>query len=224
MPVLRWRKASGIVLLYAHDKVASDAKPWRARATWNRTGPSVCDCDFGGMAVKLQLPATGPHAVPYLYRNAAEQLFASRTPVAFFGNAYSTFSKGVALHRRAAALALARRSAAAGHTAAPALPKQATTPPPLGAAAAATLPQPAPSAFAYDCALAEEAQWKPRHSRHTGRIIRLHPGFHLLRPLDEDPAYGPGAGLRRHCGQSGYELTTPRERTCMAEARIRGDC
>ena len=72
--------ASGIVLLYAPDKVDVD-------------GPPVCT--EGPNAVKLLLPA----GLPYTVRNAAEQFFAVASPAGFFGNSYSTFSKGVAVMR-----------------------------------------------------------------------------------------------------------------------------
>ena len=77
-------RASGMVLLYAPDKVDVD-------------GPPVCT--EGPDAVKLLLPAE----LPYTVRNAAEQFFAVASPAGFFGNSYSTFSKGVAVMRHWAA-------------------------------------------------------------------------------------------------------------------------
>jgi len=58
-PALRRRNVTGIVLLYAHDKVASLSYPWRSRRV-NRTGPHVCHCDFGPRTFKLQLNASIP--------------------------------------------------------------------------------------------------------------------------------------------------------------------
>lgn len=77
---LRSVRSSGTVLLYAPDKVHVD-------------GPPVCM--EGPNAVKLLLPAE----IPYTVRNAAEQFFAVASPAGFFGNSYSTFSKGVAIMR-----------------------------------------------------------------------------------------------------------------------------
>ena len=77
--------ASGVVLLFAADKVSPQ-------------GPTLCYGKFGTGTVKLQLPSR----VAYLYRNAAEQWLAASAPGGFFGNAYSTFDKGVALLRSSA--------------------------------------------------------------------------------------------------------------------------
>ena len=74
--------ATGAVLFYAADKVCD-------------TGPAVCPEDFGASAVKVLLPQT----LPYTFRNTVEQFLAVRAPAGFFGNSYSTFSKGVALTR-----------------------------------------------------------------------------------------------------------------------------
>ena len=81
-------RINGTVLLYAHDKVAAE-------------GPAVCSAAFGGVhrVAKLALPAS----VLYTLRNAAEQFFAARAPGPFYGNTLSTFSRGVALMRAAAA-------------------------------------------------------------------------------------------------------------------------
>ena len=70
------------MLLFAADKVSPQ-------------GPTLCYDRFGTGTVKLQLPSR----VAYLYRNAAEQWLAASAPGGFFGNAYSTFDKGVALLR-----------------------------------------------------------------------------------------------------------------------------
>ena len=85
--------AAATFLMYAHDKVST-------------RGPAVCANDFGsssagvgggggGRAYKLALPSS----LAYTVRNAAEQFFAARAPIAFYGNLRSTFSKGVALLR-----------------------------------------------------------------------------------------------------------------------------
>ena len=88
------RNATGTVLLFAHDKVATRAHPWmHSRAL--HIGPSICNDGFGDRTFKLQLPTS----IPYMFRNAAEQFFAARAPAGFFGNSFSTFSKGIALMR-----------------------------------------------------------------------------------------------------------------------------
>ena len=79
---LAMQRATGVVLLYAHDKVSS-------------LGPPVCHAAFGRPTFKLLLNAT----LPYTLRNAAEQFLAARAPTGFYGNALSTFSKGVATMR-----------------------------------------------------------------------------------------------------------------------------
>ena len=90
--------ATGTVLLYAYDKAARRDSPW----TWethngqfSEYGPPVCLDAFGSATFKLQLPSH----IPYTFRNAAELFFAARAPAGFFGNSYSTFSKGIALLR-----------------------------------------------------------------------------------------------------------------------------
>ena len=92
--------ATGTVLLYAHDKVATRQKPAVFLSGSGRlsVGPVVCHADFGARTFKLQLTTT----VPYTLRNAAEQFFAAKAPSGFFGNSFSTFSKGVALMRSSA--------------------------------------------------------------------------------------------------------------------------
>ena len=83
---LRAGTATGVVLLYASDKVPPH-------------GPPICTADFAPLAVaKLQVDAD----VAYTVRNAAEQFFAVGSPVAFYGNSYSSFSKGVATMRMGA--------------------------------------------------------------------------------------------------------------------------
>ena len=94
------RNATGTVLLYAFDKAARKDNPWawvRNGVNESAYGPSVCLDAFGETTFKLQLPST----IPYTFRNAAEQFFAARAPAGFFGNSYSTFSKGIALLRAA---------------------------------------------------------------------------------------------------------------------------
>mmetsp|Transcript_26517 Transcript_26517/g.60017 ORF Transcript_26517/g.60017 Transcript_26517/m.60017 type:complete len:170 (-) Transcript_26517:341-850(-) len=73
---------TGILLMYGHDKVSG-------------YGPPVEFKSFGDRAFKLILPTN----VVYTIRNAAEQFMAASAPAGFYGNAYSTFSKGVALMR-----------------------------------------------------------------------------------------------------------------------------
>lgn len=95
------RNATGTVLLFAHDKVATRAHPWvdpkgrKQTGSPIHVGPSICNGAFGPNTFKLHLPTS----IPYLFRNAAEQFFAARAPAGFFGNSFSTFSKGIALLR-----------------------------------------------------------------------------------------------------------------------------
>jgi hypothetical protein len=136
--------ATGVVLLYAMDKV-------------DPRGPPVCPDHFAPRrTAKLVLPAV----VPYTYRNAAEQFLAVRAPGGFFGNSFSTFSKGVALMRSAAALSHLHWG----------------TPAPLAA-----LPQSQwrNESFAYDCALPASLTWRNREDS----VVLKHPGFELLRTL-----------------------------------------
>ena len=98
-------QTSGVVLLYAHDKVST------------AYGPPVCFEDFergggngtgSGRAVKLLLP----REIDYTIRNAAEEFFAARAPGPFYGNSFSTFSKGVALLRHVQPRATRRHTTA----------------------------------------------------------------------------------------------------------------
>ena len=98
--------ATGTVLLYAHDKVPNEKDRWYFQSkrtfTANATaetawGPLLCRDDYGNKTFKLALPSS----IPYIFRNAAEQFFAALAPAGFFGNAFSTFSKGIALMRSA---------------------------------------------------------------------------------------------------------------------------
>lgn len=154
------------MLLYAHDKVSE-------------LGPPVCASDFGGRTVKLLLlPLSAglqsfhrPYSASvnrradgiaeaegeqlcYTLRNAAEQFLAARAPGGFYGNRFSTFSKGVALMRAA------RRSSAVA---------------PWDMRNAEEASDWASQSFAYDCATSALELIKP--------VFTAHPGFHLLRPL-----------------------------------------
>lgn len=140
----RARAAStGTVLLFAHDKVATRDNPWyipdpqlwrhaashEAGVVW---GPTVCKSDWSETTFKLALPS---RSIPYIFRNAAEQFFAAQAPAGFFGNAYSTFSKGIALMR------------------------SATIAPPSDDAPLRS------GSFAYDCARTESVQWAADYLR-----------------------------------------------------------
>ena len=78
------QRATGTLMMVAHDKVAS-------------MGPPLCLSAFGNASFKLVLDAR----IPYTLRNAAEQFFAARAPAGFYGVTSSTFSKGVAAMRAA---------------------------------------------------------------------------------------------------------------------------
>lgn len=78
------KRATGTVIMVAHDKVAT-------------MGPPLCLPAFGNASVKLRLDSR----IPYTLRNAAEQFLAARAPAAFYGITSSTFSKGVAAMRAA---------------------------------------------------------------------------------------------------------------------------
>lgn len=88
------------MLIFAADKVAE-------------LGPPVCTSQFGNGTIKLLL---SPSDASYTIRNAAEQYLAARAPAGFYGNRFSTFSKGVALMR--AARSINRRQQEAGSIAA----------------------------------------------------------------------------------------------------------
>lgn len=158
------RNTTGAVLLYAHDKVATRANPleWRpsvgGRPPRPVYGPLICKDAFGPKTFKLQLPSS----VPYLYRNAAEQLLAARAPGGFFGNSFSTFSKSVALLRSNSP------------------PRD--NPPREGPRRrdAGDAGDVGRASTAYDC-----AQWDFKYWRTTARrgIVPLHPGFWALSPL-----------------------------------------
>ena len=153
--------ATGTVLLYAADKVSE-------------LGPAVCARDFGeANTLKLLLPTT----IPYTIRNAAEQFLAASAPAAFYGNRFSTFSKGVAAMR-----ALSSNGVASSR-----------------------LTTSSPS-YAYDCAAersdalrtadsaGNRADKAPRKrlaavisaaASGLAEVFEAHPGFRFLRPLDE---------------------------------------
>ena len=89
--------ATGVVLLFAPNKV-----PWHL-------GPAICKSHYGGARVeKLILPTatTLDAQAHYTMKSAIELFFATRAPGGFFGNRFSTFSKGVALIRAATTRAL----------------------------------------------------------------------------------------------------------------------
>ena len=97
--------------------------------------------------------------MPYTLRNAAEQFFAARAPAGFYGNAHSTFSKGIAAMRD-------------------------TTQSDDDDTARIQ----ADASFAYDCTLAlvknRRINARPRDS-----IVAAHPGFRLLRTLQPDECF-----------------------------------
>ncbi|KAL1499802.1 hypothetical protein AB1Y20_012487 [Prymnesium parvum] len=76
-------RSSGSVLFYASENIP-------------RRGPRVNFSPFGPRTAKVQIP-TG---LPYTLRATAEFFLAARSPAGFYGNSFSTFSRGVALLRR----------------------------------------------------------------------------------------------------------------------------
>ena len=78
--------STGAVLFYAADNLAP-------------SGPRVRRLDFGVRTIKLSPPKN----TPYTLRSASEFFLAAAAPGGFYGNTYSTFSRGVALLRWAAA-------------------------------------------------------------------------------------------------------------------------
>ena len=138
--------SSGTVLFYAADKVSD-------------TGPRLCLADWGESALKLVLPTT----LDYTFRNALEQFFAVQGPGGFFGNSYSTFSKGVAL---------SRAQMAKGHA---------------GYHGGALI-NASHLSFAYDCALTEMPNWptfRGKGKKSTSSMVTLaHPGFRELRAIE----------------------------------------
>ena len=79
--------ASGTLLLYAEELLNP------------RIGPHVNRSAFGDRTVKL--PTHKLENVSYTVRAAVEMFVAAHAPAGFYGNAYSTFSRGVALLRAA---------------------------------------------------------------------------------------------------------------------------
>ena len=111
------------------------------------------------------------HSSCYTIRNAAEQFLAVRAPAGFFGNRFSTFSKGIALLRAAKGVP-------------PHMAGSAATPPRADANASrggevdtltVRLTDWGSASFAYDCASIAPEVIKP--------VFTAHPGFHLLRQL-----------------------------------------
>ena len=184
--------ATGTVLLYAYDKVSD-------------LGPPVCASDFGPNTVKLVLQSRTPAARMsraacvadsscYTIRNAAEQFLAAMAPAGFYGNRFSTFSKGVALMRAGAAAA--GEVATTVHVVSGKPWRNASHPRARRyhgggsrkrrgdrAARAARLEHGGKGgdwdslSFAYDCATSALEVIKP--------VFTAHPGFHLLRPLGQ---------------------------------------
>ena len=61
-----------------------------------RGNPPVTPEDFGPHVTKLEVPRN----LPYTIRAATEFFVAARTPGVFYGNSFSTFSRGVSLMRQ----------------------------------------------------------------------------------------------------------------------------
>ena len=78
--------STGAVLIYAADNL-------------DAAGPRVRRSDFGGTTTKL----SPPKDTAYTLRAASEFFAAAAAPGGFYGNTYSTFSRGVALLRWSAA-------------------------------------------------------------------------------------------------------------------------
>ena len=78
--------STGAVLIYAADNL-------------HAAGPRVRRSDFGGATTKL----SPPKDTAYTLRAASEFFAAAAAPGGFYGNTYSTFSRGVALLRWSAA-------------------------------------------------------------------------------------------------------------------------
>ena len=141
-------QSSGVILLYAADKVSP-------------SGPHICYGDFGPRTFKLSLPVS----VPYLFRNAAEQFLAVIAPTGFYGNSFSTMSKGVALLRAAN-----RRKQGGPSSSEASFDRHSYTFP--------TSSDSPEASFAYDCAAADQATvWNKSHHH----IAASHPGFYELK-------------------------------------------
>ena len=80
------RHATGALLLYASDNISP-------------CGPVANASAFGARALKLKLHAS--LALSYTARSAVEFFLAAAAPAAFYGNSFSSFSRGVAAIRAA---------------------------------------------------------------------------------------------------------------------------
>ena len=76
-------RSTGAVLFYASDNLSP-------------RGPRVELSRFGARTTKVEMPL----GLPYTMRAAAEFFLAARAPAGFYGNSFSTFTRGVALLRR----------------------------------------------------------------------------------------------------------------------------
>ena len=82
-------RSTGTVLFYASDNLSP-------------RGPRVDLSQFGAHTTKVEMPLR----LPYTMRAAAEFFLAARAPAGFYGNSFSTFTRGVALLRRTRSKAL----------------------------------------------------------------------------------------------------------------------
>ena len=154
--------STGAVLFYAADNL-------------DPSGPRVRWSDFGVATIKL----SSPKNTPYTLRTASEFFIAAAAPGGFYGNTYSTFSRGVALLRWAAAQNAQR--ATRGRQRGDSLRLQSLHEPGrLGGGAAS---------FAYDCARlhATAAEW---------RSLSLGGGV-LLKTVDRAQCAKPAAKRKR---------------------------
>eukprot|EP00966_Prymnesium_polylepis_P144734 3342209-Prymnesium_polylepis.1 len=78
----RHHRSTGTVLFYAAENLSP-------------RGPAVSLPEFGARTVKAEMPKS----LPYTMRAAAEFYLAASAPAGFYGNSFSTFSRGVALMR-----------------------------------------------------------------------------------------------------------------------------
>lgn len=90
----RRQRSTGSVLFYAAENISP-------------RGPHVELSEFGMRTTKATMPA----GLPYTMRAAAEFFLAALAPAGFYGNSYSTFTRGVAMLRRARS----RSDTIAGH-------------------------------------------------------------------------------------------------------------
>mmetsp|Transcript_633 Transcript_633/g.1414 ORF Transcript_633/g.1414 Transcript_633/m.1414 type:complete len:391 (-) Transcript_633:181-1353(-) len=82
-PIRAAQASTGTVLFYAANLVS-------------KRGPVVNTSSFGPRTIKMSLP----QELPYTMQAAVELFLAASSVGGFFGNSFSTFSKGVALMRR----------------------------------------------------------------------------------------------------------------------------